>query len=246
MNSLSRFYLPPAEWALAVPALREDEAKHCAQVLRKREGDLIEVFDGLGQRRQANLISVSRGLCELELHDSGADANTSEAAELHLAVAIPKGKTMDLIVQKAVELGVSSIQPLLTDHTVVKLDAKEANKKAQKWQKVALEACKQCGQDRLPSVADPVPMNQWLSDLDGPETVKIMASLAPGSKSIREVLAEVGDVCLLVGPEGDFSDQETRDAIESGFVPVTLGDIVLRVETAVFYASSIIRYEQNL
>jgi 16S rRNA (uracil1498-N3)-methyltransferase len=161
-------------------------------------------------------------------------------------VAIPKGKTMELIVQKAVELGVSAIQPLVTEHTVVRVEGKDAVRKGGKWQRVALEACKQCGQNLLPLVHAPAGFGSWLSERGG-ERRGIMASLAEGARPFREVIAELPDgvdeLDVLIGPEGDFSAGETTAAVESGFQPVTLGVITLRVETAVLFCLSVLGYE---
>ncbi|MFR4417284.1 MAG: RsmE family RNA methyltransferase [Akkermansia sp.] len=142
---------------------------------------------------------------------------------LTLCQAVPKGANMDLIIQKSVELGVSAIVPLLTDRTIVRLNAREAEAKRQKWQRIALEACKQCGQNTLPKVALPVPFAEWLRG-GIPEGLNIIASLAPGVRPVREVLEaarsrSVRHASLLVGPEGDFTDRETA-ALEAGFSPL--------------------------
>ena len=140
----------------------------------------------------------------------------------------------------------SAIVPLITDRTIVRLNAREAEAKRQKWQRIALEACKQCGQNTLPEVAAPVPFAEWLRG-GIPEGLNIIASLAPGVRPVREVLEtarsrSVRHASLLVGPEGDFTDRETAMALEAGFVPVTLGPIVLRVETAAFFGLAAMRY----
>lgn len=125
-------------------------------------------------------------------------------------------------------------------------ECREAEAKRQKWQRIALEACKQCGQNTLPKVALPVPFAEWLRG-GIPEGLNIIASLAPGVRPVREVLEaarsrSVRHASLLVGPEGDFTDRETAMALEAGFVPVTLGPIVLRVETAAFFGLAAMRY----
>lgn len=134
-------------------------------------------------------------------------------ASVTLCQAIPKGANMDLIIQKAVELGVSAIVPLITDRTIVRLNAREAEAKRQKWQRIALEACKQCGQNTLPAVELPVPFAEWLGR-GVPDGLNVIASLVPGVRPVRDVLEEargrsVKKASLLVGPEGDFTEQET-------------------------------------
>jgi 16S rRNA (uracil1498-N3)-methyltransferase len=149
---------------------------------------------------------------------------------------------MDLIVQKAVELGVFAIQPLVTRNTVVQ----PGDGKSLKWRRNALEACKQCGQDRLPNIADPLNFDAWLATQSEVAGLKLIASLADGALPLRETLRRhpgTQAATLLVGPEGDFSPQESAAAVAVGFIPVSLGEIVLRVETATIFCLSALRYE---
>jgi 16S rRNA (uracil1498-N3)-methyltransferase len=149
---------------------------------------------------------------------------------------------MDLIVQKAVELGVAAIQPLVTRNTIVQ----PGDGKSEKWRRNALEACKQCGQDTLPRVEEPLTFERWISAASSALDLKIIASLAHGARPLREVLhAHLGTraVTLLIGPEGDFTAEETVAALDAGFLPVSLGEIVLRVETATLFCISALRYE---
>lgn len=240
---MARFFLNPDAWG-AQALLVGDEAKHAAQVLRLRAGDRITVFDGRGRSAGAEILEVSKNELRLELSQEVVAATLEP--EICLAQAVPKGKTMDLIVQKAVELGVTRIQPLITRNTVVQVDGDDAPRKSAKWQRVALEACKQCGQDLLPEVLPVRDFASWVDDSEG--ELKIIASLLPGVKSLRKVLRAAGPgsprrVTLLVGPEGDFSAAEGAAALEAGFVPASLGSIVLRAETAAFFGISAIRYE---
>ena len=238
---MARFFLSPEAWS-GNTALTGDEAKHAAQVLRVRRGDRIVVFDGTGRSAPAEVAEVSRSEIRLELGEIRYAAPLSP--KICLAQAVPKGKTMDLIVQKAVELGVSSIQPLITRNTVVQIDGDDAARKSAKWQRVALEACKQCGQDLLPEVAPVRSFAEWVGDSGG--GVKVIASLFPGARPLREILrkaAEVEEIVLLVGPEGDFTAEEGEAARAAGFQPASLGPIVLRAETAAFFAISAARYE---
>lgn len=239
---VSRFFLPPHCWS-SDPALVGEEARHCAQVLRSSRGDIIEVFDGAGRRARAEILSVSKGRVALAL-DACAPSGQVLTPQIRLFQAIPKGKTMDLIVQKAVELGVAAIQPVITRHTVVRLEPGEALRKAEKWQRVALEACKQCGQNTLPEVGLPMPLAEALA-ASSPASLRVMASLAPGARPLRDLLRgqSPGCVDVLVGPEGDFSAEETAAAQAAGFLPATLGSIVLRAETAAFFTLGAMRYE---
>jgi len=236
-----RFFLPPHAWS-SDPALVGEEAKHCAQVLRSSRGDIVEVFDGAGRRARATILSVAKSRVTLGL-DVCPPAPVL-TPRITLFQAISKGKTMDLIVQKAVELGVAVIQPVLTRHTVVRLEPGEAQRKAEKWQRVALEACKQCGQDTLPEVRIPMSLPEALS-IGSPASIRVLASLATGARPLRELLRGHAPTCIdvLVGPEGDFSADETAAALAVGFLAATLGSIVLRAETAAIFALGAMRYE---
>ncbi len=236
---MARFYLPPEDWQDS-PALTGDEARHVSQVLRMKPGDTLVVFDGKGRRASAEVATVSRDRVSLRLGE--ILPSRSPLPAITLAQAIPKGKNMDLIVQKSVELGVAAIQPLITRYTVVQ----PGEGKSDKWRRTALEACKQCGQDTLPEVAEPVTFEKWIAGKADIEGLKLVASLAPGARPFRTVLQEspgTRAATLLVGPEGDFSPEETAAALAAGFVPISLGSIVLRVETATFFGISALRYQ---
>ena len=236
---MPRFYLPPDDWN-AAPALTGDEARHLAQVLRIKAGAIITVFDGRGRRADARVLQVARDQVPLEI--GGILRQQAVHPAITLAQAIPKGKNMDLIVQKAVELGVSAIQPLVTANTIVQ----PGEGKSEKWRRVALEACKQCGQDTLPLIAEPQTFDLWIASQSSCGDLKLFASLAPGAKTFKKILREntgKKSVTYLVGPEGDFSAVETQSAMNQGFTPITLGNIVLRVETASIFGIAAIRYE---
>ena len=235
---MPRFLLPSISWPTG--ELRGDEAKHLSQVLRIKAGEQVTVFDGLGRQAEAEVISVARDCVSLQL----GEALTPPALNprITLAQAIPKGKNMDLIVQKAVELGIARIQPLVTRHTIVQ----PGEGKADKWRRTALEACKQCGQNTLPEIADAIAFDDWIRSQSVSADLKLIASLTIGAKPLRETLQQHPDTSactLLIGPEGDFSADETTQALAAGFLPVTFGNIILRVETASLFGMSAIRYE---
>ena len=236
---MARFHLPPNAW-LTEPALSGDEARHLAQVLRMKPGDSVIVFDGHGRRASAEILSISRDRVPLKLGEILPSRPPQPA--ITLAQAIPKGKNMDLIVQKSVELGIAAIQPLVTRHTVVQ----PGDGKSEKWRRNALEACKQCGQDTLPEIAEPLAFDRWISSQAAAPGLKLIASLAPGARPLRTVLREnpaTTAAAMLIGPEGDFSAEETTAALAAGFLPISLGSIVLRVETATLFCLSALRYE---
>jgi len=235
---MARFHLPPDAWEN--PALTGDEARHLSQVLRMKVGDSLIVFDGKGRRAAAEVLEVSRDRVPLKLGEVLPSVLPLPA--ITLAQAIPKGKNMDLIVQKSVELGIAAIQPLVTRYTVVQ----PGEGKSEKWRRNALEACKQCGQDTLPEIAEPLGYERWIASQNDAPGLKLIASLAPGARPLREILKGhpgTTQATFLIGPEGDFSAEETNAAIAAGFLPVSLGSIVLRVETATIFCLSALRYE---
>lgn len=245
---MSRFFLPPQSWDNKHWELTGDEAKHCAKVMRLKEGDACVLFDGRGNAIHAVISSID-GSSLVRLEPGQAIPPPSQKiTEITLCQAIPKGGNMDWIIQKSVELGVSHIQPLMTDRTIVRFSGKEAESKREKWQRTALEACKQCGQNLVPLIAPPRSFRTWLQeDLASLPELKLIASLANGAVPARTLLEKARSAGLraaayLVGPEGDFTEEETQAALSHGFQPITLGPIVLRVETASLLGLSMIRY----
>jgi 16S rRNA (uracil1498-N3)-methyltransferase len=237
----SRFFMPKERWDSA-PYLDGDEAKHLTQVLRIRTGETVVVFDGLGRSAMATVTEARKQHVTLQL--GNVTTSPRPCPDITLGQAVPKGKNMDWIVQKSVELGVAQIQPLLTSHSV----ALPRDEKSAKWCRTALEACKQCGQDLLPTVAEPAQIIPWLERLAPPDPneLRLIASLAPGARPLREVMRQhpqTRQATVLIGPEGDFSPGETAAALQAGFLPVTLGNIVLRVETAALFSLAALRCE---
>ncbi len=242
-----RFYLPPDQWDMETPALEGDEAHHCRDVMRCGTGDRLLVFDGAGREMEAEILSVSRRAVELAVISRRITAPLP--ARITLGQAIPKGKNMELIIQKATELGVAEIVPLLTENTVVQLKSGEREKKREKWQRVAVEACKQCGQNWLPRVAEPQAIGDFIASVR--DECRIVAAIDPESLTLREILAQWDAehpsrpeaATLLIGPEGDFTAAEVATARAADFRPLSLGPIILRAETAAIYAVSVLVYE---
>lgn len=241
---MHRCYLPAADFSASVLTLEGEEAHHALRVMRLRTGDECEVFDGAGHAARARIVAA--GGASLTLGELTPLPPKPPVAGVTLALAIPKGGNMELIVQKAVELGVKRIIPLVSERTIVRLNAKDAAAKASKWQRTALEACKQCGVNTLPAVEQPQSYTDFLKRSDLPE-LKLVCAILPESAPMRTVLeaaraAGQQNALLLIGPEGDFSPAEYAAAMRSGFAPISLGPIILRVETAVFMALSSVRY----
>jgi 16S rRNA (uracil1498-N3)-methyltransferase len=239
---MHRFHLRPDHWESST--LDAEESHHCLNVLRLSEGERVTVFDGAGREGQAVIASTTGSKAILKI--SSTSTTPPPHCEITLAQAIPKGKNMDLIVQKTVELGATRIVPLLSARTVVQIEASEVAKKREKWTAIALEACKQCGQNYLPEVAAPVSPKTFAEQLDKAD-LHLIASLQPDARPIKTVLAERAQtpkrVTIFVGPEGDFTPAEIAMAKSHGCQPVTLGPIILRTETAAIYCLSVLGHE---
>ena len=246
--SLPRFYLPAQNWKAEALSLEGDEAHHCAVVMRKQIGDEIIVFNGEGVWAKARITATENRHVSLETLETGGSPSAN--VTISLIQSIPKGGNMELIIEKAVELGVNVIYPVFTTRTVVKLDAKDAVKKQVKWQRLALEACKQCGQNWLPIVKDPVSFSSCLASLPE-QDLKVIAAIQDDAQPLKTILSDyqmIEDqpakrVALAIGPEGDFTPAEYASAREAGFLPMSLGSIILRVETATMFSVSVLRHE---
>lgn len=246
-DAMHRFHIAPESWESAT--LDAEESHHCLNVLRLGAGDRITVFDGAGNEATATIVGVAAGRVTFQAGGPAVRSHRPPAA-ITLAQAIPKGKNMDLIVQKAVELGAAGVVPILSDRTVVQLDGAEAVRKQAKWRDVALEACKQCGQNFLPQIATPVTLRQFFDRADACD-LALIASLQPDARPIKRVLADYvssagrppARVVVFIGPEGDFTPAELALAKSHGCQPVTLGPIILRTETAALYCLSVLAHE---
>ena len=241
---MHRCYLPVPDLTEGPLLVEGEEAHHALRVLRMRAGEECEVFNGFGQAVRARITYTSGSHMQLEVLEELP--LLPSVAGITLAFAIPKGTLVDLIVQKAVELGAQRIIPLITERTIVRITPQEAPAKAEKWRRTVLEACKQCGVRDLPVLEEPQPYAAFLQRADVP-TLRVQCALVPHARPLREVLeparaAGCREVILLIGPEGDFSPAEYAAAEAAGYAPASLGPIVLRVETACFHALAAARY----
>lgn len=216
-----------------------DKAHYLSRVLRLRVGDAIVIFNGTGEQFSASITALQRSGARLAVHDALA-ASTESDFKLHLAQGISRGDRMDFVVQKATELGVKRITPLLTERGVVKLTADRAEKRRQHWQKIATSACEQSGRVRMPLVDAPTRLDAWLGDKTKQADSDIL--LQPGAtNALATIDVPATKVCILIGPEGGFSDAEYAMMAAAGFRAVSLGPRVLRTETAAVAALAILQ-----
>ncbi len=245
---MHRFYLPPAECNDSVLVLTGREAHHGLQVLRLQPGERAVVLDGVGHEFLCETKELARSSIQLTVIQKSSTPPLPY--QITLLQAIPKGKVFDAILQKATELGVHRIVPLLSERVVSHLDQDGSEHKLEKWKRVVIEAIKQSGSPWLPQVEAPVSVKSFLARGEAHE-LPLIASLQRDSQHPRvwfkRFCAERGrlpqSVCVWVGPEGDFTPAELSTAKSAGALPITLGRLVLRSETAAIYCLSILNYE---
>ncbi|CAK9884271.1 MAG: Ribosomal RNA small subunit methyltransferase E [Candidatus Erwinia impunctatus] len=212
--------------------LSEDAANHVARVLRMTTGQQITLFDGQNHCALATLINI--GKKQVQVHIGTVEHNSCESPLfLHLGQVISRGEKMEFTIQKAVELGVNIITPLLSERCGVRLDAERMDKKVQQWQKIAIAACEQCGRNQLPEVRPVQSLAEWCAEQES----GVKLNLHPrAAHSINTLPLPVERVRLLIGPEGGLSDSEIAMTQQQGFNDILLGPRVLRTETAALTA----------
>ena len=230
-----RVYLPDEVPAHGVVSLPPEQSHHIGHVLRLAEGDSVTGFDGLGNQYDATISRISKHSVTLNVGEAQAVTRESPL-RVELAQGISSGERMDYTIQKAVELGVSAIQPITTERTVVRLASERAAKRVAHWRGIAIAACEQCGRNYVPEVKPVVTLPVWLGSL-GSGAMRL--TLTPGAAiRLAELPAPEGPIILLAGPEGGLSPREREDVGASGFTSVRLGPRVLRTETAALAALS--------
>ena len=220
--------------------LAPEAAHHAARVLRLAVGEPVTLFDGHGGEFEARITRMNRGEVTIK---TGAHLAVEREAPLDILLAqgLSSGDRMDLTLQKSVELGVTAIQPVTTERSVVKLKDERAARRAEHWQNLVIAACEQCGRNRVPSVAPLLDFGEWLGQLGQPHD-ELRLMLSPhAAVSLRELAPARGRVILLAGPEGGLAPGEVQSAQSRGFAPVRLGPRVLRTETAALAALSAIQ-----
>lgn len=243
-----RAHAPDVPAGAAEIRLGSEESHHLVTVNRCARGDPVVAFDGHGHEWLTECVEPSRNAAVLRVKESRPAA--TRAFAITLAQALPKGSTMDEIVRQATEIGAAGILPLISERTQVHLDGDRADKKVEKWRTTAIEAAKQCGNPWLPEIAPIQKFTDFLPQTKAPD-LRLVASLHAGTTTLKQALATFAhkhghpprSALWLIGPEGDFSPGEMTAAITAGFVPVTLGPLVLRSDTAALYALSILSNE---
>lgn len=245
-----RFYIPAAQWDASSLRLIDDEAKHCSQVMRHREGDEIIVFNGAGDLARVRISAIKKH--EVVLDGISVEHADPPAVRITLAPALIKADRWEWLLEKATELGATEIQPLFTERCVVKLSTDDAARKHDKWQRLIIEACKQSRRAWMPLLQPIRRVDEW-SERKTADDLSLVAAINEQTVTIKQAARAFRDrssrsatsARLVVGPEGDFTSSEMSDLISRGFTCVSLGTLTLRAETASIAALAVLSAELN-
>lgn len=215
--------------------LDDNASHHLARVLRANTGDTLTLFNGDGHEYSAIITHIDKKGVDVEIQTISSYDIESPIA-IFLAQGIARGEKMDFIVQKAVELGVNKIYPLITERCNVRLEGEREEKKLQHWQSIVISACEQSGRNRIPEIYAPQKFGTWLEEIRA-DTCFILSPHVSDKLPPKKLITHTS-IALLIGPEGGFSDHEMSHAIKKGFQPLNLGPRVLRTETATIAALS--------
>lgn len=245
-KTMYQFFVEPSQITDKIIIIEGSDVNHIKNVLRMRPGEEIAVSNGQdGKEYRCGIVSLEEDkvICELRfVKEDGLELSS----RVHLFQGLPKADKMELIIQKAVELGVYEIIPVETKRAVVKLDAKKAKQKTERWQAIAEAAAKQSKRRIVPQVQEPITFGQALKQAEGMEVKLIPYELAEGMERTKEIISNLpknADIAIFIGPEGGFEEVEVVKAKESGVEPITLGKRILRTETAGFTVMAWIMYQ---
>lgn len=244
---MPRFFVPSQNIEGDIITITGDDARHIARALRMAEGDSITVCDMHGGEHLCRLTRIRDEACECAVLESKTGEN-EPPFPITLYMAYPKGDKLEIVVQKAVELGACRIVPFESSRCIKKPKAEKQDKQTARLQRIAEEAAKQCGRSRLPEVAPPVSFKEMLN-MAKRDALSLFCYEGDGGKSLRELLEDTPtppSVSVIVGCEGGFSLDEANEAIAAGCTSVTLGPRILRCETAPSYALSALSYRYEL
>lgn len=228
-----RFFCPTKLAPGATVILTENAANHVSRVLRMKAGNALILFNGDGYDYPGEVLYTSKNSTAAKIVDR-IDVQRESPLHITLAQAISAGARMDFTLQKAVELGITAIQPLAAERSVVKLAGDKIVRRREHWQNIVISACEQCGRATVPEVLLPLPLTDWLGAV---EKFALKLMLSPTAEhTLHDLKQPTDQICLLIGCEGGFSPMEQEIAASCGFTPVRLGARVLRTETTALTA----------
>src|SRR5690242_3341594 len=240
---MARFFLPQVNIHDGRGVVHGQELTHLMKVLRLRAGDFVTVFDNTGWEHEAIIETLTSERGELKIVESHP-SDREPSIPINLAVGLTKGEKLDWVIEKATELGVTTIIPFSSNYTVPKLDGDKIQKRSERWRKIAVSAAKQCGRSRIPEVYSLRSFENFVCE-SWPETLKLICWENETEQSLRELFGkyrETKSVLLAVGPEGGFSKSEVELANAQGFQSVHMGRRILRAETAALAALTLVQF----
>jgi 16S rRNA (uracil1498-N3)-methyltransferase len=236
---MTRIFLPPEQLTSDEIIITGNNARHLTLVLRVQPGDSIAILDGLGKRYICKVLAVhKKEVSALKIKEESFSAESP--ISITLVQGLSKGDRMEFAIQKSAELGVKKIIPVITERSQLR-----TTDKISRWNKISLSASQQSGRELVPEISDAVDLKTFLNNLP-PEGDKLILYESHEKRNLKRVLSSIKDskeITLLIGPEGGFSKEEVKSAVENGFIEVSLGPRILRTETAPITAISIIQYE---
>ncbi len=240
---MRRFFIDPAAVSDDKAVLSGDEARHIRTVLRLKPSEIITLFDGKGMTYTAKIEEISRENVRCIVLSSAKVENPGPT--IHLGQALLTGRKMDLICQKTTELGISSIQPFVSERCMVR---KKSTKQIYRWQRITMEACKQSDQPILPEVFHPIGLSKLLSESAHYEKKLVFYEVGEQTRELNELFNDnstsppPSSLFFLIGPEGGFTSQEISQARKANFTPISMGKQILRADTASIAATAILQF----
>lgn len=232
---IPRVYHPHPLTESSTVQLSEEAVGHIIRVLRLNIGHPIKLFCGDGYDYQAQIESISKRHVTAQIGHRESKLAAESPLSIHLGQVISRGDKMEFTIQKAIELGATEITPLISQRCGVKLEPQRMAKKLKQWQKIALGACEQCGRAIVPTIHEPIPLEQWIIQ----ETDELKLNLHPlAPYTIKSIPDPKCKIRLLIGPEGGLNEDEIAQCSQSGFTEIQLGPRILRTETAALTAIS--------
>lgn len=235
---MRRFYAPPEHFEGPVVRLDIEETRHLRDVLRMKPGEKAQIFDGDGREFLAEVDSIGKNQTVLRIVDEIAAPAPESDLDITIAASVYKNDKFDLVIQKAVELGVARVAPIVTFRSETKLQATE--NRSERWRKIALEATKQCERARVMTVMDPVTFDDFIAGVDSGSGVLLMFSEKDGKGIPKELPHK--KITALVGPKGGWEDSEIEIAEQRGFIPIKLGRRIMRAETAAITFAALLQH----
>ena len=251
---MHRCFIDPEKWTPSTVTPSPEETHHLLDVLRLNAGDRVLAFDGAGHEAIAEVVRPEKGndpeATRLILQIREDRLTAAPSTECFLMQAIPKGRRMDLIIEKSTELGIAGIWPVVTNRGISRPDRKQAEGKVERWRRIAQQASRQSRRAWIPDIAPIRPLAEAMEQAKNTDLF-LVGSLEDDSRPLRDILRDIrqtpddrpAKVCVLIGPEGDLTPKELEQARAAGAIPVSFGPSTLRVETAGLFAAAVLAYE---